>query len=399
MTILSLLALVVLVLPLSYWFFLAVASIGKQSPLTMFEQRPSYHFVIAIPAHNEATVIQDSVRQLQEMNYPANMFSIHIVADHCTDDSAKLAREAGAFVHERREGPRSGKGAALSWLFQWVLDDSCDAVVVFDADTQVDPDFLRVMNIHLANGHQVIQGQHIISNPEQGWFPALTWAMFIVDNRFQNHGRSNIGWSAKNMGDSICFRADVLHKTGWGEGLTEDYQLRQRLLLEGIKITYEPAAKAYGEAPRSWSQVAAQRARWLRGTYDAGQQFARRLLLEGFKRRDMSLLDGAFQAYFPSYSTLTIVSISALLIQVLINWLLGETFLWDLIGIWAAVVGALILYPFIGLALEKAPGKAYLAILLGPAFIIWRTWMALVARYGRQPINWIRTPHGDEVQK
>ena len=92
------------------------------------------------------------------------------------------------------------------------------------------------MDSRLAQGAQVVQGQHVIRNPDDGWFPALTWAMFLIDNRIQNLGRSNLGWSAKNMGDSICFRADVLRRLGWGEGLTEDYQLRQRLLLAGIAI-------------------------------------------------------------------------------------------------------------------------------------------------------------------
>jgi len=400
MTALSLFTLIALTLPLGYWLLQALASIRKQLPLAIpAEHHPSHGFAIAIPAHNEEMIIKVTLQQLQRLNYPSDMFSIHIVADHCDDNTARLARQAGAFVHERRQGPRSGKGAALSWLFKKILDDRYDAVVIFDADTQVDPDFLRVMDARLGQGDQVIQGQHVIINPEQGWFPALTRAMFIVDNRFQNLGRCNLGWSAKNMGDSICFRADVLRRIGWGRGLTEDYQLRQRLLLEGIKIAYEPAAKGYGEAPRSWSQVSAQRARWLRGARDAGQQFAWRLLVEGIRRRDTALLDGAFQAYFPSYSTLTIFSISAVLIQALVNWLVGLTFSWSLIGVWLAVVGVFFLYPFMGLVLERAPGRAYLAILLGPAFIIWRTWLALVARYRRESVKWIRTPHGDKLQK
>jgi cellulose synthase/poly-beta-1,6-N-acetylglucosamine synthase-like glycosyltransferase len=269
-------------------------------------------------------------------------------------------------------------------------------VVIFDSDTRVDPDFLRIMDARLAQGDQVIQGQHVISNPESGWFPALTWAMFLVDNRFQNLGRSNLGWSAKHMGDSICFRAAILRQMGWGEGLTEDYQLRQRLLLAGIKIVYEPAAKGYGEAAHTWAQARAQRARWLRGTRDASQQFAGLLLSEGLKRRDLALLDGALQAYLPSYSTLTLISAILLATQVLVNWLVEPLFSWSLVAAWAGVVGLLFVYPLAGLALEKAPLKAYLAILSGPLFILWRTWLALTARFGSKPVTWMRTAHGEQ---
>jgi len=398
MTIISLMALLICVLPLGYLYLLALASVRPASSPAMGDRLPSNRFIVAVPAHDEASVIETTVQRLRTLDYPDNLFSVHVVADHCSDNTAVLARQAGAFVHERNEGPRTGKGAALSWLFQRVLDDSCDAAVIFDSDTQVAPDFLRMMNARLAQGERVIQGQHIISNPESGWFPALTWAMFLIDNRFQNLGRSNLGWSAKHMGDSICFRADVLRTVGWGKGLTEDYQLRQRLLLEDIKIAYEPAATGYGEAPRTWTQARMQRARWLRGTRDASQQFAWRLLVEGIKRRDAALLDGAFQASLPSYSTLTMISAISLLIQVLVNGLARPIFpfSWSLVGLWAAVVGALFIYPLVGLALENAPPKAYLAILSGPFFILWRTWLALAARLGSKPITWIRTAHGEQ---
>jgi cellulose synthase/poly-beta-1,6-N-acetylglucosamine synthase-like glycosyltransferase len=268
--------------------------------------------------------------------------------------------------------------------------------VIFDADTSVDTNFLRIMDARLAQGDQVIQGQHLISNPDSGWYPRLAWAMFLVDNRFQNLGRANLGWSAKNMGDSICFRADILRKIGWGKGLTEDYQLRQRLLLEGVKISYEPTAMGRGEAPLTWAQARIQRMRWLRGTRESSQQFARRLLIEGFKRRDIAVLDGALQAYLPSYSTLTMFGIMFLSLQLLINWQVGLTFSWGLIGAWAAIVATLFIYPLIGLAFEKAPLKAYLAILSGMLFIIWRSWLALKVRFGKGTALWIRTAHVGE---
>lgn len=393
----SLAGLLLCTVPLAYWLLMALASVRGASLLANIQQHPSRRFVIAIPAHDEESVIAATVRRLRALDYPPEQFEIHVVADHCSDNTAEAARQAGAHVHERNEGPRTGKGVALSWLFQQVFEDNendCDAVVIFDADTQVDTGFLRTMDARLEQGDRVIQGQHIISNPQRGWFPALTRAMFLVDNRFQNLGRTNLGWSAKHMGDSICFRAEILRKIGWGQGLTEDYQLRQRLLLEGVKIGYEPAAMGFGEAPLTWAQAQAQRARWLRGTYDSSQQFARRLLAEGIKRKDAALLDGALQAYFPSYSTLTMICVFALMLQLFINWLLGPVFHWALIAAWATLICVLFAYPLFGLALERAPAKAYLVILSGPLFIIWRSWLALTARFGRQPVVWVRTAHG-----
>jgi len=328
------------------------------------------------------------------MDYPSSLFDVLIVADHCADRTAQVARTAGAKVYERSESPSGSKGAALRWLFRLVFadpsagDSPYDAVVIFDADTVVSPDFLKVMDTRLAQGDDAIQGQHRISNPNDGWFPALTWAMFLVDNRLQNLGRSNLGWSAKNMGDSICFRADVLRRLGWGEGLTEDYAFRQQLLLEGIRIKYEPAAIGLGEAASTWRVARPQRQRWLRGTHDARRQGGRELLTEALRRADPGLLDGALQAYLPSYSTLTLVTLAL--------WLVHEALALQgypvFLKAWHLLVVSLVVYPFWGLALERAPARAYVVILSGPLFILWRTWLALTARWSRRTVKWVRTP-------
>ena len=385
-----------LLFPLGYLLLLAFAAIRTGSTLDTHSRAPSTRFMIIIPAHNEVSVIKATIKRLHAIDYPSHLFSIHILADHCSDTTAEVARQAGAFVHERNEGPRSGKGAALSWLFQKILEkEQCDAVVIFDADTRVDAEFLRVMDWRLAQGDRVIQGQHIIRNPDHGWYPALTRAMFLIDNRFQNLGRSNLGWSAKNMGDSICFRVDILRKLGWGEGLTEDYHLRFRLLLKDIRIVYEPAAIGYGEAPLTWARARAQRARWLRGTHDTSQHYVKDLIIEGIKRRNLAMLDGAVQAIFPSYSTLSMLALIVLAIHVPIDYFIEEIFLGPQIRAWAAMLVTLLIYPLVGLALERAPLKAYIAILLGPYFILWRTWLALISRFGAKQVTWIRTEHGE----
>ena len=106
------------------------------------------------------------------------------------------------------------------------------------------------------------------------------------------------------------------------------------------------------------------------------------------------MLDGALQAIFPSYSTLSLLSLILLMIQISINYFIQPIFPLPLIGAWAAMVLVLLIYPLIGLALERAPIRAYIAILLGPYFILWRTWLALISRFGRKQVTWIRTEHG-----
>jgi len=94
------------------------------------------------------------------------------------------------------------------------------------------------------------------------------------------------------------------------------------------------------------------------------------------------MLDGALQASFPSYSTLSLLVLIVLAIQVRIDYFIESIFLWPLIGAWAAMVVTLLIYQLVGLALERAPVRAHIPILLGPYFILWRTWFALISRFG-----------------
>lgn len=394
MVVLSASLLVFISVPLVYFICIAIAATRSATSVQLDGRDPSHRFAITIPAHNEAAVIQETIRLIFAIDYPEDLYEVHIVADHCSDNTAEIARESGARVHERKTCTRGGKGEALSWLFSRILDsDEIDAVIVFDADTRVHHNFLRVMDFHLAQGDQVIQGQHVISNPDNGWFPALTWAMLLVDNRFQNLGRSNLGLSAKNMGDSICIRAEILRKLGWGSGLTEDYEFRKKLVFEGGQIVYEPSALGFGEAPRSWAQARAQRTRWLRGTYDVSLERGPKLLLAGIKACNPVLLDGAIQMFIPSYSTITMLAMFLLAGQVLIQFLIYPIFPKYLLGGWTVVSVVLFLYPFWGLILEQAPLKAFLVMLSGPFYIVWRTWLAISVRYSNQPIIWKRTSH------
>ncbi len=373
-------------LAVGYLYLLLVASM--RSPKTVASVEPQTRFAVAVPAHDEEAVITQTVERLRELDYPPDRYEIFVVADYCTDATATRARNAGATCWERNEGARRSKGVALAWLFERIFSDSrsFDAVVVFDADTLVDPLFLQLMDARLSRGVTAIQGNHVIVNPRDTWFAALTWALFIIDNRVQNLGRANLGWSAKNMGDSICFRADALRRFGWGQGLTDDYILRQRLLLEGQRIAYEPAAIGQGEAPLTWAAARTQRERWLSGTYTASRQYAWPMLREGLRRRDTALLDGAAQALLPSFSTLTLVSGAVFAIHLLARSWIAE----PLMVAWGIVLVALMLYPLWALALERAPLRAYVAMLLGPAFILWRTALSVRTRFGA-PVAWVRT--------
>jgi glycosyltransferase involved in cell wall biosynthesis len=87
--------------------------------------------VALIPGYNEGPRIGAVVRGALEH------LPVIVVDDGSADDTAAIAREAGATVIEQR--PNQGKGAALRAGFRRATTDGYDAVVTLDADGQHDP--------------------------------------------------------------------------------------------------------------------------------------------------------------------------------------------------------------------------------------------------------------------
>jgi len=87
--------------------------------------------VALIPAHDEAPRIDPVIRAA------AAHLPVLVVDDGSSDDTAAVARAAGATVLEQR--PNAGKGAALRTGFRRALEDGAEAIVTLDGDGQHDP--------------------------------------------------------------------------------------------------------------------------------------------------------------------------------------------------------------------------------------------------------------------
>ena len=109
---------------------------------------PTRQVIVLIPAHNEAAGIAETVRTVLAQTRPADL--VLVVADNCTDETVELARAAGAstFVTTGNTDRKAGAlNQALDALDGTLTDD--DAVLVMDADTLMQPDFVEASTARL----------------------------------------------------------------------------------------------------------------------------------------------------------------------------------------------------------------------------------------------------------
>lgn len=82
-----------------------------------------------------------------------------MVADACTDNTAQLAREAGAIVYERNDLARKGKSWVMDFGFDRILNeypDTFEGYFIFDADNVISRDYVSKMNDAFDQGFHVV---------------------------------------------------------------------------------------------------------------------------------------------------------------------------------------------------------------------------------------------------
>lgn len=387
---------IVVAVGLLYHYFLLIAGRRPRRSVTG-ASLASTRFAIAVPAHNEASVIATTVTCLRQMDYPQERFDVHVVADHCSDATAQVARSAGAIVHERSEGPRGRKGYALAWLFAELLQDPkhYDAIAVFDADSLVAPEFLNLMDRAFAEGAQVAQGRHVISNPDASVLSRLADADMCLNNRIRNQAKENLGVSARLMGDGMCFRREVLEAYPFGTySLTEDREYGIYLVTRGLRVRFVPEAVSRGQATARWGDATGQRLRWYGGVFALQKRYVGPLLAATWKRHSLDALDSALELLLPPFSVLSVLA-AGLAVSHVVLWALrvSPSFTTS-----AFLVVMAALYPVLGLLAERAPWQSFLALIYGPIYALWRVWLGLTVRVRRGQVSWIRTRRAEEEE-
>ncbi|WP_139904439.1 glycosyltransferase family 2 protein [Clostridium thermarum] len=284
----------------AYYIILSFFGLIRLKSKKKFE--PQKSFALLVAAHNEEMVIKDIVHSLSNLDYPKDLYDIFVIADNCTDNTAKIARNSGAIVYERTNKEKRGKGYALEWMFDKIfkMDKKYDSVVVFDADNLVSKQFLREMNNKLCEGFEVVQGYLDSKNPVDSWITGSYSIAFWTSNRMFQLSRSNLKLSNQLGGTGFCISTKVLKELGWGATcLTEDLEFTCKLVLNGKRVGWAHDAVIYDEKPLTLAQSWWQRKRWMQGFADVASRYFWKLIKRAVTKFDLVSLDCAIYSIQP----------------------------------------------------------------------------------------------------
>ena len=220
------------------------------------EAKVKHKFAIIIPARNEASVIENTIKCVLASSYPRELFDVYVVADNCTDNTAELARAAGATVYEHFDDDPKHHivGYALKFLFEKLMEEhrgEYEAFIRFDADALMEHDYISRMNDAFDAGVKSARGYSNAKNIGQNVIAGISGLWYIRDCRFSSHFRSAIGQSTTITGSGMMFAAEIIEKHGW-DCLTavEDQEFSMRRLNQDkIKTMYVKDAIVYEDQP------------------------------------------------------------------------------------------------------------------------------------------------------
>ena len=280
-----------------FWLYQIMVSLCslvkiKEKPLKV---NKNHKFMAIVPAHNEEAVVGNLIESLKNQNYDKELYDIYVIADNCTDNTAKIAKEAGAIVYERFDETKKTKGYALDWFLQQKIDENADydAFLVFDADNIVDPNFIKAMNKKLCQGEDVVQGYRDIKNPTDSWISAGYAIFYWTMHRFYHLARYNLGLSPLLNGTGFMVKFDIIKPNGWDtETLTEDIEFSLKRIVKGKRLGWATDAIVYDEQPVGFKQSWSQRSRWTVGHIQCIQKYTKQLAIATKENKTMMNFDG-----------------------------------------------------------------------------------------------------------
>ncbi len=353
-------------------------------------------FVVVVPAHNEAAGLPETLRSLRALSWPSESVRTLVVADNCTDDTAAVAASLGAEVLVREDLERRGKGYALEAAFARLQAEAAgawDALVVVDADTEVEAHLLQAVHARLAAGADALQVAYLSragSAPLHAVTEVALWASHVVRGR----AREGLSLSAGLRGNGMVLSRAVVERVPYSAfSAVEDLEYGLLLGLHGIRVGFVPETVVRGDMPSDARTATTQRHRWIGGRAAVAQEHLRPLLRAAVARRSAMLFDLAIDLAIPPLSLLVLVTMVGLPLAAF-AWWAGHA---APLALWAIAAFGLAVHVADAAIGAGRAGALLRAAAMLPSYMLDKTRLTVRA-VGAPTRTWVRTARTGELR-
>lgn len=341
---------------------------------------------ILIPAHDEAAIIG---RTLAGLPRSGPDLRVVVVADNCSDDTAAVAKFAGAQVIVRHDLEHRGKGFALASARDLLRADPPEVVVVLDADCRIDSASLATLSSNAFSSRRACQAVNLLA-PDLTAPPMVQISSFafMIKNLIRQRGLQRFAGRAHLTGTGMALPWRIFEAAELGgSNIVEDLAL-------GLDLSHQGAPPHFIEAANVWSPPATsggtlvQRRRWEGGYIATALTQAPPAFVRSLVRLDLRGIFGALDLAVPPLSLLVVLNALAFVLGTALALLANLR--------WPIVVQvAVAALTFVALALawiregrRFASGATLLRL---PVYVLWKLpiYLGLVRRGA--PKEWLRS--------
>ena len=274
--------------------------------------------IILMPAHNESLSIAATVGALRQS---APHCRVVVVADNCTDDTADLARAAGAEAIVRQSLTDKGKGFALAYGRDYLAKAPPDAVIIIDADCRLSLGSADILIARAVQGNQPVQGVNLlVAGATASPLASISNFAMLIKNLVRARGLERLGGGTLLFGTGMAFPWKLFSTLDLATAhAVEDLQLGLSLAKQGIRVGFEDTALVTSPAA-SVADSSGQRSRWEHGFLQTALRNGLPMLLTGILMGSRHLLFiGAHMLVLP-LAMLIVISVMALLLIIILFW-------------------------------------------------------------------------------
>lgn len=391
-----LLAVLAALLSLPAWALLVLTvAAGKRAvgPMVTTCINADLRIAILVPAHNESQNVRPTIAcLLRQMRQGDRLV---VVADNCSDDTAQLARDAGADVIERNQPELRGKGYALAFGVNFLRADPPGVVLVVDADCVVSDHAVERVSARCAETGCPVQMLNLM-HAGAGSSVRLRILEFalVVKNQVRPMGSFRLGGACHLTGTGMALPWALMSTARLATGhIAEDMKLGVDLALAGYPAHFFPDAKVSSAFPLDSQVARVQKSRWEHGHLTTLIEELPRVVMAALRSRRISLYVLAMDLLIPPLALYALILGTALVLA-FVGCLMSPS-----VSLAAAIlaVAAFAFASAVGLAWLRH-GRHLLSpreLLAIPLYALWKIPVYLAYAMRRRS-GWVRTKRDAE---
>jgi len=257
-----------LALPALSLLVLTLAALGQRTSASASldtSGSPAVRVAVLVPAHNESTNVIPTIECLKRQLGSGDR--LLVIADNCSDDTAALARGAGAQVVERHDAVLRGKGYALAFGVEQLRADPPDVVLVVDADCVLSNAAVASIAQRCYASGKPVQMLNLMSAGAGASLRlrVLEFAM-LMKNLVRPLGSFRLGGACHLMGTGMALPWALMASAKLATGhITEDMKLGVDLAIAGDAPQFLPQVRVSSAFPLDTGVAKVQKSRWEHG--------------------------------------------------------------------------------------------------------------------------------------